>query len=214
MKKEKNNKSKVLKTILIFLGFSILVWILIGMFGLGAFFKSVSKTIKVEEYQTYLEDKYGKDKNFRMVEEGSGDLFQTGNKQYWFVSNETNDERFSVDGSFSNGKKVFTDNYIAAKYKEQLELYYKQLFDSALGVDCKIEDTYADSTNLNPNASFEEYLKHEDLDLYIDLDSLFADFDRETLKVKTKELIESNGIKNVKQISSSDYIIYKRLEVE
>lgn len=135
MKEEKVNKHKVLKTILKFIGISFLVWIVIGIVGFGVLFKSVSRTIKVEEYQTYLENKYGKDKNFRMLREGSGDFFNTGDKQYWFVSNEASDE-FSVVGSFSNGKHVFVDNYIEVKYKQKLESYYKDLFDTTLGGDC------------------------------------------------------------------------------
>ena len=119
-----------------------------------------------------------------------------------------------INGTFLNGEKHFEDHYIDDKDEEQLELYYKQLFDSTLGVDCIIDYTIAFSNDLNPNASFEEYLKYEDLDLTISFYSLFTDFDRETLKSKTKELIESNGIKNVKQITSASDVIYERLEVK
>ncbi len=192
-------------------------YFIIGLLALCILFLNVCsliESIELEEYQAYLEDKYGKDKGFYMVRENTCNWFELGYCNYSFSSNELNGETFTINGTLNVEKPKFEDNYIAAKYKNQLELYYKQLFDSTLGVDCKIDDIYAFSYNLNPNASFEEFLKYEDLDLSIYLDSLYADFDRETLKAKTKELIESNGIKNVKQIKSAGDVIYERLEVK
>ena len=66
-------------------------YFIIGLLALSILFLngcSLINTIELEEYQTYLEDKYGKDKGFYMVRESMCNWFELGECTYLFSSNE------------------------------------------------------------------------------------------------------------------------------
>ena len=157
------------------------------------------KSIDVEEYQQYLENKYGKDKDFRMIGEGSGDWFETGYKEYMFISNDS--KEFSVTGKFLNGEKNFKDNYIEKKYKDRLESYYKDLLADVLKFDYNIDSVSYYDNNNNVDISFEEYLKYEALKIHLYLETTNTNINFELLQSDINNMITSNKINNIEVIS-------------
>ena len=144
---------------------------IIGLLFLGTLLLngcSLIETIDLEEYQTYLEDRYGKDKGFYMVDKSTCNWFELGSCAYVFSSNELDGEYFTIYGSTYNSEHNFSDDYIEVKYKNNLETYYKNLLSDTFNFNYEMT-TYMDIDydEIDPNISFEEYLNHENLNLQI-----------------------------------------------
>lgn len=177
---------------------------IIGLLFLGTLLLngcSLVKKIDLAEYQTYLEDKYGKDKDFYMVEKSTCNWFELGGCSYFFSSNELDGEKFEVHGSTQNGNHHFGDEYIKVKYEKSLENHYKNLLMDAFNFNYEMT-TYADIDydKINPSISFEEYLNHEDLDLHITFITAYKNINLQQLRTAVTDMISTNKIKNIDKI--------------
>ena len=177
---------------------------IIGLLFLGTFLLngcSSIETIDLEEYQTYLENRYGKDKDFYMVDKSTCNWFELGSCAYIFSSNELGNENFTIYGSTHNGRHNFSDNYIEVKYKNNLETYYKNLLGNAFNFAYEMT-TYTDISydTMEPNVSFEEYLNYENLDLQITFKTAYENINLQQLKTAVEEMISTNQIKNIYKI--------------
>lgn len=176
---------------------------IIGFIILGALLLNgcgLIEKIEVEEYQTYLENKYGKDKGFYMVEEYRCNWFELGTCSYLFSSKELNGETFEIIGEISHGENVFNEWYIGAKYKKSLENYYKNLLGNALNFNYTMNIT-ANYDNIDAEITFNDYLKYDKLDLVIQIETNDENVNVELLQTKVKNIINSNQIKNIDLIN-------------
>lgn len=177
---------------------------IIGLLFLGTLLLngcSLIETIDLEEYQTYLEDKYGKDKDFYMVEKSTCNWFELGGCSYFFSSNELDGEAFEVHGSTRNGEHHFGDEYIKIKHERRLQSYYKNLLSDTFNFDYEIT-TYADIDydELDPNIAFEDYLNHENLNLQITFETAYENINLQQLRTAVENMISTNQIKNIESI--------------
>lgn len=176
---------------------------IIGLLLLSSFLLNgctLIEKIEVEEYQAYLENKYGKDKGFYMVEEYRCNWFELGTCSYLFSSNELNGETFQIVGEVNGGENIFTETYIGAKYENRLAAYYKNLLGSALNFNYTI-DFIPNYESIDPEITFEDYLKYDDLNLYISIKTYDENIDVQLLQTVVSNIIKTNQIKNVSEIS-------------
>ena len=166
--------------------------------------KLISK-IEPEKYKKYLEQKYGAEKNFYIVEKGTCNWFELGYCTYIFSSKSLNGATFSVSGEFKNKLPIFEDNYIDAKYKEQLKNYYYNLLKNIVNFNFSI-DTNLYSTELDSNLSFEQYLRHEDLNLNLIISTTDQNIDYELTKQKVLNKINEENITNINHILIYDSV--------
>lgn len=140
----------VIKVVVVFaIVFSTLSLLLYCIF-IGVISNINKDTPKVEDYQSYIENKYGADKGFYYVEKGNCNWFETGSCSYLFSSNELNGARFSVwsereyNGNNQSTKYVFGDNYDRRKELEALKPQYYNFLEDVIpyNYDLELRDDY------------------------------------------------------------------------
>lgn len=162
---------------------------------------SLVETIDLEEYQAYLENRYGKDKNFYMVEKSTCNWFEFGGCSYFFSSSELKGEKFEIHGSTYNGEHHFGDEYIKIKYEKPLQNYYKNLLGDTFNFNYEMTTSNRiDYDEIDPNISFEEYLNHENLNLSITFKTAYENINLQQLSTAVEDMISTNQIKNIKSI--------------
>lgn len=176
----------------------IIVFLLFGISLLSGC--TLIEKIEVEEYQAYLESKYGKDKGFYMVEEYRCNWFELGTCSYLFSSNDLNGETFQIVGEVNGGENIFTETYIGAKYNNRLEDYYKNLLGSSLNFNYTI-DFIPNYESIDPEITFDDYLKYDDLNLYISIRTYDENINIQQLRTTISSIIMTNQIKNIDTIS-------------
>jgi len=138
----------------------MLIWIFVGLVE-----DSQKDAPKVEDYQTYLEEKYGTDKEFYYTGKENCNWFETGRCSYEFSSNELNGTSFTVTSereSRDDGKKeyIFKDDYKSRKKLAALEVQYYGFLDSTIPYDYQLEmQQYSFSTN----PTLYIYVKYNDI---------------------------------------------------
>lgn len=123
MSKQNNEPRRLVKIalqwLLVFAVISIIIFIAIQLF-----FSNHKKDFsepELSEYITYLEEKYGKDEQFYLVEEKACSWFETGTCYKWFSSEKLNGIDFSVYAKKSSTNEkgyVFVDKYKSALNKK------------------------------------------------------------------------------------------------
>ena len=121
---EQNNEPRrfvkiALQWLLVLIATLIIIYIAIQLF-----FSNHKKDFsepELSEYITYLEEKYGKDEQFYLVEEKNCSWFETGTCYKWFSSEKLNGIDFSVYAEKSSTDEkgyVFVDEYESALNKK------------------------------------------------------------------------------------------------
>ena len=143
----KKPKSKILTIILLVIAalaiMAITPLILILIF-MGIVSYGQKDAPKVEDYQIYLEEKYGTDKGFYHTGEGNCNWFETGECSHEFSSNELNGASFTVTSErkyYDNNKTeyIFWDDYETRKNFEKLKPKYYEFLNSVMPYDYQLE---------------------------------------------------------------------------
>ena len=155
--KLKSVVKKVVKiTIVSTIVFSVINLLLFGFF-IGVLLNFEKDLPKVEEYQSYIENKYGTDKGFYYVKEGNCNWFETGSCSFLFSSDELNGATFAIwsereyDDNGQNKKYIFGDNYNRRKELEALKPQYYGFLENSIPYDYELElrDHYSKRNWLN-----------------------------------------------------------------
>ena len=123
MDKQSDKSYKIAKIALLWL-LAFIILSAIAFIAIQLFFSNHKKDFsepELSEYITYLEEKYGKDEQFYLVEEKTCSWFETGTCYKWFSSEKLNGIDFSVYAEKSSTDKkgyVFVDEYESALNKK------------------------------------------------------------------------------------------------
>lgn len=144
-----NNKNKHLaRIILIAVGstllFSLVISLILILIFMGLVSNAEKNVPRLEEYQSYLENKYGTDKDFYNLGEPNCNWFETGECSYLFSSNELSGASFHVTSKrkyYDSGKTeyVFEDDYEQTKEFETLKLKYNEFLVGAIPYAFQLE---------------------------------------------------------------------------
>lgn len=185
---EKKNKSKILTIILLAVAAIVASTItpiitsqIAGLVFLGIASYSQKDNPKIEDFQVYLENKYGKQKEFYYTGKFDNcNWFETGKCSYTFSSNELDKASFIVTGQrisddgYKDTKFIFTDNYEDKKNLEKLKLEYYSLLDNAIPYNYHLE---LNRINSDKTPTLHAYVNFNDIP---DIESI----DQDALKTK------------------------------
>ena len=160
---------------------------------------SLISKIDVKEYQDYLENKYGKDKGFYMVEQSDCNWFELGTCSYLFSAADLNGQTFEITGEVSSRGNIFYEQYIGAKYNKDLEEYYRNLLSNVFNFNYTINIS-TNYDNIDPDISFDDYLKYDKLDLGITINTNNDNINITSIESEINNIIYTNQIKNVSLI--------------
>ena len=153
---------------------------------------------------TYLNNKYGSDNNFEYAHEGICNLYEMGYCSSYFTATSLKDEIYVIwtDGSGMDMK----DDYLFKKYQNQIADFYSKLFDSAIDGKYQIEILSQKSDmNWDKDATFEDILHYDRLNLSIGVNIISNDKDTTPLGEELKSRIEKKKMKNVSSLYVTTY---------
>ena len=152
----------------------------------------------------YLNNNYGEENKFEYSHDGICNLYETGYCSSYYKSSDLKYEIYVVwyDGDGMNMK----DDYLFKKYQDQIAAYYKKLFDPYIDGTFTIEVLSQNSDmNWDKDATFEEILKYDRLNLSIGVNIISNDKDTTDLGESLKGAIEKKKIKNVSSLYVTTY---------
>lgn len=212
----------------------IMIGLLCGFFfliGCGLMFLNsigIFRDIKIEQYQKYLENTYGEEKGFTLVEEGYENYFEVGYGEHYFTADNLDGKTFTVYGGFNENNRIrFADDYVRMMYDEQLKEKYAAYFKDFLRKDMYISSIHFDVREHIPLVSYDEYLELlKDIEIGISLSAPLKEvediYDIEDMEVEMAEIIQKNNLDNIEDVTLfgeddeaaeySAYELYKKLK--
>jgi hypothetical protein len=152
----------------------------------------------------YLTNSYGKENKFEYSHEGICNLYEMGYCSSYYKSSDLKYDIYVVwyDGDGLSMK----DDYLFKKYQDQIADYYKKLFNPAIDGQYQVEILSQKSDmNWDKNATFEDILKYDKLNLSIGVNIISNDKDTKGLGEELKSLIEKKKLKNVSSLYVTTY---------
>lgn len=167
----------------------------------------IFRDIEIEQYQEYLENTYGEDKGFTLVEEGYENYFELGYGEHYFTADNLERKVFTVYGGFDENNCIrFADDYVRTMYDEQLKEKYAAYFKDFLRKDMYISSIHFDVREHIPLVSYDEYLELlKDIEIGISLSAPLKEvediYDMEDMEEELAKIIQTNHLDNIEDVT-------------
>jgi len=152
----------------------------------------------------YLKTNYGEEKEYRLSENGTCDLYQIGYCSAYYKASDIKEDIYVVwyDG---DGMDI-RDDYLFKKYKSDIRDYYYNYFSKTINGKYNVEILSQKSDlNWQKNSKANDILNYEKLNLSMQINIANDDVDTSSIGETLKNLINERKVRNVSSIYVTSY---------